>query len=333
MPGPVEPASACDPGPMGVASHHDVSQPPHEAAEEHAVSPPLQRPRVHLRVLVADDASWIVATDRAASTALARPRGWDVESLAAELADGRWAGHDCWGWAVVIDGQPSGFALVTDLDQPDADVQLRILPGARGRGAGREVLRQLADHHFATSPSLHRLTGRTHEHNVPMQRVFNAAGFRMEARYRESFRQADGSYAAEWGYALTRADWEAGRHRADQHGYDLHGLGFEVEETVEGPPAPGLLVRFLQEGRRVIGRFDAHEISDGELGGILSGDLLRYRWIQLDERDEHPREVTGRGRARVQRRKDWRLEIVDQWSDDEGGHGRRVLVERMHDGP
>jgi RimJ/RimL family protein N-acetyltransferase len=301
--------------------------------EEAVVSRSPDRPHVHLRMLVPDDAPWVVHTDRVASTALARPRGWVAEELAAELAEGRWASEDRWGWAVVVDGEPSGFALVTDLDRAAADVQLRILPAVRGRGAGREVLRQLADHHFAATPSLHRLTGRAHEHNVPMQRVFNAAGFRMEARYRESFEQPDGRYASEWGYALTRADWQEGRHRADAHGYDLHGLTFEVEETVEGTDAPGLVVKLLQEGRRVIGRYDAHDLGEGELAGILAGDLLRYRWIHLDERPDRPQELTGRGRARVQRRKDGRLEIIDQWSDDLGGHGRRVLLERVHDGP
>lgn len=290
------------------------------------------RPHVHLRVLVPDDAPWVVAADRVAATAVARAQDWSADELAAELAEGQWASDAQWGWAVVVDGEPSGFALVTDLDRAAADVQLRILPGVRGRGVGREVLRQLAEHHFAAAPTLHRLTGRTHEHNVPMQRVFNAAGFRMEARYRESFEQSDGRYASEWGYALTRADWEHGRHRADAHGYGLHGLSFELEETVEGFAFPGLLLKLIQEGRRVIGRYDARDLSDGELAGILAGDLLRYRWIHLDERDEHPREVTGRGRARIQRREDSRLEIVDQWSDDDGGHGRRVLLERKRGG-
>jgi hypothetical protein len=31
---------------------------------------------------------------------------------------------------------------------------------------------------------------------------------------------------------------------------------------------------------------------------------------------------------RVQRRDDGRLELIDRWTDAEGQHGRRVLVER-----
>jgi RimJ/RimL family protein N-acetyltransferase len=290
------------------------------------------RPEVHLRMLVSDDAEWVVATDRAAATALARPHGWDPEKLAAELDEGVWASDDRFGWAVIVEGEPGGFTLVTGLASGDAEMTVRITPGVRGRGVGREVLRQLADHHFSANPHLTRLTGRAHEHNVPMQRVFNAAGFRMEARYRDSFEQADGRYASEWGYALTRADWEAGRHRLDVMGYDLHGLSFEIEENVDGPHADGLLLKFLQEGRRAIARYDAERLSDGELAGILVGDLLQYRWIHVEERDDGGRQATGRGRARVQRRHDGRLEVVDDWTDDTGTHGRRVLIERTSGG-
>jgi RimJ/RimL family protein N-acetyltransferase len=138
-------------------------------------------------------------------------------------------------WAVLLDGEPAGFALVVREESDGARVRLRITPAQRGRGAGREVLRQLADHHFADDPTLLRLTGRTHERNVPMQRVFHAAGFRMEARYRDTFEQAAGGRASEWGYALTRNDWEQERHRSTGETTDLHGLSFILEETVDGP--------------------------------------------------------------------------------------------------
>ncbi len=291
------------------------------------------RPEVHLRVLVTNDAEWVVATDRASATALAPAFGWDEGKLAAALEEGAWASDDRFGWAVMVDGQPGGFAVVTELESGDGAIALRIGPAARGRGVGREVLRQLAEHHFSAETHLHRLTGRAHEHNVPMQRVFNAAGFRMEARYRDSYEQADGRRASEWGYALTRTDWEAGRHRTDSHGYDLHGLSFEIEETIEGPVLTGLLVKFLQDGRRAIATYNGRDIVDGELAGILSGDLLRYRFVHLRDDAEPTLEVLGRGRARLQRREDGRLEIVDQWSDERGGHGRRVFVQRVGDRP
>jgi RimJ/RimL family protein N-acetyltransferase len=290
------------------------------------------RPEVHLRVLTADDAAWVVALDRTGTTTYARGHDWETEKLAAELDEGIWASDDRFAWAIVIAGEPGGFALVTGLAEDDGVMDIRISPEMRGQGVGREVLRQLADHHFAATPALQRMAGRTHEHNVPMQRAFNAAGFRMEARYRDSFLQADGAYAAEWGYALTRADWAAGRHHADEHGYDLHGLTLTVEETVDGAPAHGLLVKFLQEGRRAIARYDGHHLVEGELAGVLVDDVLTYRFVHIEEaRTGDARLVTGGGRARIQRRGDGRLEVVDEWQGDDDRSGIRVMVERRDD--
>ncbi len=291
----------------------------------------LERPEVHLRMLTSEDAPWLVAVDESTQSHLAHAQGWHVEKLAAELDEGLWASDERWGWAVIVDGDPGGFALVTELRSGDGQITVQLGQASRGRGIAREALRQLADHHFAETPSLQRLTGRTHEHHIPMQRAFARAGFRMEARYRDSFRQADGSVAAEWGYALTRADWEAGRHRADEHGYDLHGLTFAVEEVMEGsrlPEGVTLVYRFLQEGRRAIARYHGGHITEGELAGILVDDVLTYRFVaDLDKADGHE-VVTGSGRARVQRRQDGRLEVVNEWNDDLGRYAKTFLVER-----
>jgi len=162
-----------------------------------------------------------------------------------------------------------------------------------------------------------------------MQRVFHAAGFRMEARYRDSFEQATGGRASEWGYALTRTDWDAERHRSTGADVlDLHGLTFLLEETVEGPDLPGLAYRFLQEGRRAIARYDADEVPEGELAGIINGGLLTYRFLHAAETGAELHPTEGGGIMRVQRRDDGRLELVDRWTDADGQHGRRVLLER-----
>lgn len=277
---------------------------------------------------VAEDAAWMAATDGSASTAFAPPVGFAADVLAEELASGGWATDERFAWAVLVDGEPAGFALVEQEGPGDSRVQLRITPAQRGRGAGREVLRQLADHHFADDARLLRLTGRAHERNIPMQRVFHAAGFRMEARYRDSFEQAAGGRASEWGYALTRRDWEQERHRSVAEALDLHGLTFLLEETVEGPDLPGLVVRFLQEGRRAIARYDADEVPEGELAGIMNGGILTYRFLHGAESGTELISTEGGGIMRVQRREDGRLELVDRWTDADGQHGRRVLIER-----
>jgi RimJ/RimL family protein N-acetyltransferase len=286
------------------------------------------RAEVHLRMPVAEDATWMAAADRSASTAFAPPIGLTPERLSEDLSAGAWASDERFAWAVLLDGEPVGFALIVRDGPEDAQVQLRINPAQRGRGAGREVLRQLADHHFADDAGLLRLTGRAHERNVPMQRVFHAAGFRMEARYRDSFEQAAGGRASEWGYALTRGDWQQGRHRTAADALDLHGLTFVLEETVEGPDLPGLVVRFLQEGRRALARYEADEVAEGELAGILNGGILNYRFLHAEESGTDLRSSEGGGIMRVQRREDGRLELVDRWTDGDGQHGRRVLIER-----
>jgi RimJ/RimL family protein N-acetyltransferase len=283
-------------------------------------------PEVHLRMLTAEDAGWLVEVD-AQGGELARRQGWEEASLREALAEGEWATDARLGWAILAEGAPAGYALVSGLDGPDAVMEVRVAAHVRGRGIGREVLRQLADHHFA-SHGINRLTGRTHEQNVPMQRAFNAAGFRMEARYRETYPLPDGRFASEWGYALTRADWEAGRHRADDHGYDLHGTSFVVEEVLDGTERmAGMTFSFLQEGRRALARYRGGPVTEGELAGILTGDLLVYRFVHELEHAEGDL-VTGGGRARVQRRQDGRLEVVNEWSDESGRHGRTFLVER-----
>jgi RimJ/RimL family protein N-acetyltransferase len=280
---------------------------------------------VHLRVLTSGDAHWVLEADRQAGDFVSRI-GWDShEKLAAELDEGLWASDERWAWAVVRDGDPIGFALVTNLQGPDAEMQIRIITDARGRGAGREVLRQLADHHFAENNRVRRMTGRTHERNVPMQRAFTAAGFRMEARYRESYRHPDGTDASEWGYALTRADWTTGRHRHDSEGYDLHGRTFLVEraEDEEEGPWIGTRLRLLQEGRRVLAKYDGEHVLDGELAGILLRDVVSYRFVHQLGDDL----VRGGGRFRVQRRRDGRFELLDDWESDHHGQGSRTFVE------
>lgn len=272
------------------------------------------------------DAGWMVQLDRGGYGDLPA-YGWDEGKLAAQLDEGVWAAEDQVGWAVLVDGAPAGVAFARELTSGDGELDIRLARGARGRGVGREVLRQLADHHFADNPELRRVEGRTHEDNVPMQRAFNAAGFKMEARYRDAIELEDGSYGKAWGYALTRADWEAGDHRADDDGYDLHGLVFEL--TQGGEPTqlgPGAVARFLQERHRVLARYEGGRVTDGEVAGIVLDDVLRYRFLHIwDHRDR----VTGWGQARVQRRGDGRLELIDAFERDGGDRSAtHVWVER-----
>ena len=292
---------------------------------------PTDGPEVHLRVAIPDDATWLSEVDRTTAGVRSPAIGWDRDPLIAELDSGAWSSDDQWAWAVLVDGRPAGFALVTGMTSGDGQMQIRLKTAERGQGVGREVLRQLADHHFAAHPHLQRLVGETHEQNIPMQRAFNAAGFRMEARYRDSMAGEDGALASRWGYALTRQDWTVGRHRIDDDGYDLHGLTFIVDEVLDGPKtgSSGLTFDFFQDGRRASASFWSHEVNDGELGGVLIRDVLRYHYVQeLHRQGEGHMMVTGRGRARIQRAQDGRLQVINEWADDDGRHGTTLLVER-----
>jgi RimJ/RimL family protein N-acetyltransferase len=284
---------------------------------------------VRLRVLTVDDAAWIVSTDAETTTAWAAPVGFEHRQLARELAAGEWASDDRWGWAIMVDGTPVGFVVVTDMATGDGSIQIRLRTSQRGRGVGRQVLRKLADHHFADNDELQRLVGTTHERNLAMQRAFNAAGFRMEAIHHDAATDAMGAPAATWGYALTRRDWELRRHHMDDEGYDLHGLSFTVDEVLDGPTvgSPGLTFTFLQDGARVTASFQSHLVSDGELAGIMHDDVLLYHYVQTFDPDMDDEPILGRGRLRVQRLADQRLQIINEWSDDDGRAGRAVLVQ------
>lgn len=285
-----------------------------------------QQLEVHLRMLHSGDARWMVALGRDEDGPLP-PFAPNEDKLAAELDEGIWASEEQVGWAVMVDGEPAGVAFARNLTSREGVLDIWLRGEVRGRGVGREALRQLADHHFADDPRLRRLEGRTHEDNVAMQRAFTAAGFLMEARYRDSLEQADGTLASEWGYAMTRADWKAGRHRADDEGYNLHGLTFTLETDPEEPEQMprGAASKFLQERHRVLIRYEGGKVTDGEAAGILLRDSLRYRFMHIYRDHEL---VTGWGQSHVQRRGDGRLEIVDEVTSDDGQSSRHLWVER-----
>lgn len=290
----------------------------------------MSKTPVQLRLLTGEDAEWMVDVDQASGGPMARPFNWNAEKLRAELDEGSWATEDRLAWAIMADGRPVGFALVTSISSGSAEVEMRIRNSERGQGFGRQVLGRLADHHFAEDRVLGRIGGRTHELNVPMQRAFVAAGFRMEARYRDSFEQPDGGLASEWGYALTRADWQSGRVTPPTD-FDLHGRAFVLDAGDDSASrAIGtVVVKFLQEGRRVLARYEGGPLHDGEAGGILLDDTFVARFVHdVDEGAQGFTRTTGQCRARIQRLQDSRLELLMDLVSDEGRTMNLHLTER-----
>jgi RimJ/RimL family protein N-acetyltransferase len=80
-----------------------------------------------------------------------------------------------------------GSATLWDIDthQRTAHIGIGLLPDARGKGVGREVLDLMCRYAF-TVRDLHRVQLETLATNVAMQRAALAAGFAEEGRLRES---------------------------------------------------------------------------------------------------------------------------------------------------
>jgi RimJ/RimL family protein N-acetyltransferase len=285
---------------------------------------------VRLRMLTGEDAAWVIDVDAASAGPTANAYDWNLEKLVASLDEGYWATESRVAWAITNGSTPIGFALVTNLDTGAGTIAMRILPAQRGQGVGRTVLHLLADHHFTEDTALLRLAGQTHEANVPMQRAFVASGFRMEARYRDAFMQADGNRASEWGYALTRSDWTEGR-LSPSSDFNLHGRQFVIDSKAQDASSADIqhvVLKVLQEGRRVLVRYEGGAVHDGEAAGLLLDDALTLCIVhEVEVRGSSSTVVTGQLQGRLQRLGDGRFEMLASVRSDDGRTFDLHLVE------
>ena len=96
-----------------------------------------------------------------------------------------------------------------DLDDGSPLLDIRIAETHRGRGVGTAAVSWVVDHLFSSYVELHRIEATTRHDNLPMQRVFDRCGFRLEGRMLEAWTNADGSRADTWTYAILRREWSA----------------------------------------------------------------------------------------------------------------------------
>ncbi|MCB0968845.1 MAG: GNAT family N-acetyltransferase [Ilumatobacter sp.] len=134
------------------------------------------------------------------------------ELTADDAASVAVAGDDMAGFWVLSDGDRVGLVRLVDLDDvvdgsPRFD--LRIADGRRGSGLGTRAVDWLTDHLFTTYPALHRVEATTRGDNHAMQAVFDRCGYRLEGRFVEAWRNADGSYDDALSYAILRREWAA----------------------------------------------------------------------------------------------------------------------------
>ncbi len=121
-------------------------------------------------------------------------------------------GDDIVSFWVKEGSEAIGMIRVFDLDDLDVGsplLDIRIAAAHRGRGVGAAAVSWVVNHLFTTYRELHRIEATTRHDNVPMQRVFDRCGFRLEGRMLEAWTNADGSRADTWTYAILRREWSA----------------------------------------------------------------------------------------------------------------------------
>ena len=96
---------------------------------------------------------------------------------------------------------------LTDIGEGAPQFDLRIASRHRGRGYGNEAVRWIAEHLFTTYPQLHRIEANTRDDNAAMQSVLSQAGFTLEGRLRQSWRDDEGHWFDTMGYGILRVDW------------------------------------------------------------------------------------------------------------------------------
>jgi len=122
------------------------------------------------------------------------------------------AGVDIASFWAKAGGENVGLIRVFDLEDLDVGsplLDIRIAAARRGQGLGTAAVAWVADHLFTTYAELHRIEATTRHDNVPMQRVFDRCGFRLEGKMIEAWTNADGSRAHTWTYAILRREWAA----------------------------------------------------------------------------------------------------------------------------
>ena len=108
----------------------------------------------------------------------------------------------------------------------------------------------------------------------------------------------------------------------------LDAKTFELESN-EGEGAqlpPGSRFVFRQAENRIWGTYRGGDVTDGELGGVIVGDRLRFVYRQIGPDGML---ATGTATGAISREPNERLTVDIRWSwEDRYGRGRARLAER-----
>ena len=114
-------------------------------------------------------------------------------------------------WVVATGGERVGVLQLEELDHARATTDFRLRSDMRGRGYGKAMAKFAADRVFSTHPKVVRLVAETRIDNVAMQRVLRASpGWVLEAVYRRSWPDREGTFLDSLGFAILRDDWASG---------------------------------------------------------------------------------------------------------------------------
>ena len=122
-------------------------------------------------------------------------------------------------------GDPVGYVILSDLESPNASVQLRrIAVRDKGRGYGREAVRLIKRFAFERAGA-HRLWLEVRDHNVRAKLLYDSEGFVTEGLIRDSICNGE-RYESVYLMSMLRSEyhaWQAGSMQSDRTpGVPLH---------------------------------------------------------------------------------------------------------------
>ena len=136
-----------------------------------------------------------------------------IDEQGLKIRDEKYFSGDTAETLVAIDDEGTLVGLV-QFEGVNNDVDafpsftLYIEKGARGKGLGTELLKEGIAYIFRKFDKVRRIYATTRADNTPMQKTFEAVGFRQEARHKKEWQNREtGEYIDTLGYALLREEF------------------------------------------------------------------------------------------------------------------------------